>query len=189
MPLYSVSLRQSWDIVGTNRRKWSNVFFKEAPNATAAAAWGVGAWVADLRNASRTACFCYEVYATSVTEGDDDYAVQTVPQGSSRGSIGTPGTDAYFAPVCISVTIQAESGRPSRKFWRPGLFEGDISGGQTVVPTLIQAIEGAFSFFVENAVPADPDGQILQGGVVARLTRRNFGRESTENLPQPPPQG
>lgn len=187
MPLYSVSFRLSWDIPGTNRRKWSNVFFKDAPTAVAAAAWGVGSWVQDLRNAARDRVFCYEVYATSVAPGDDDYTVQAVPVDSQRGTLPAPETDPYWPQTCLSVTMQAEAGRPSRKFWRVGLFEGDVTGGQTVTPGLVAAVTDVFNLFLENSLPQDPDGQALQVGAQVRLTSRQFGRESGENLPSPPP--
>lgn len=189
MALYSVSLRQSWDPAGITRRKWSNVFFVDAPSSVAAAAAGVGLWTGFLRNASRSVVFCYEVYATSVQTLDDDYTVQTVPEAQQRGALPN-GTGEFYAPRnCISVTIRATAGRPSRKFWRPGLFENDVVAGQAVGVQVTQPIEDAFNAALGGGSWLDPDGQVLLSDVVTRFTSRSFGRESTENLPTPPPQG
>lgn len=186
MPLYSVSLRQSWDITQAPRRKWSNTFFFDAPNATAAAAAGVGLWTGFLRNAARSIVFCYEVYATSVLEGDDDYFVQPMTAGLERGTLTPPAGEEYDPVVCASVTIRASSGRPSRKYWRPGLREADVVQGTTLVPAVVAAVEAAFNDALANVPLVDPDGQTLIAPVVVRYSRRKFGRESTENLPSVP---
>ncbi len=186
MAIYSIALRQSWDISGINRRKWSNVFFADAANPAAAAALGVGLWVNYLRTAVRQAVFCYEVYATSIAVGDELYAVQTVPEASQRGTLTNGSGEPYEPKSCVSVRILASQGRPSRKFWRPGLWEGDVVAGQTVNPTVTSAIESAFNDMLVNELLVDPDGQLLSSGVVTRYTTREFGRESTEGLPTVP---
>lgn len=189
MALYSVSIRQSWDIPGINRRKWSNVVFIDAPNADAAAAAGIGLWEVHLRNAARTNVFCYEVYATSVTQGDDDYAVQVTPEAFSRGTLPIGNGEPYAPKNCLSVTLRAVAGRPSRKFWRPGLWEGDVVAGQAVGAALVAAVETAWSGVLAENIVRDPDNQALIGAPLVRFTSRAFGRESAENLPSPPPAG
>ena len=189
MALYHVSLRQSHDLANTTRRKWSNSFFVEAPSAAAAAAWGVGLWEGYLRQAVRERVWCYEVYATSVIEGDDDYIVQGVPPGSQRGQLPAGSGEPYGKEYCVSVTIPAVAGRPSRKFWRPGLTEGDITNGENLSLGLVNTIESVFNSALGAVAMLDPDGQTLVGPVRARLSIRRLGRESGENLPAPPPLG
>lgn len=186
MAIYSVQLRQSHDVPGITRRKWSNVVFFDAPNANAAAAAGVGLWQAYLRNAVRVSVFCYEVYATSLLSGDDDYTVQTVPNADQRGTIAVGAGEPYDPTVCVSVTIRASAGRPSRKFWRPGLWEGDVQSGQAISPALVALVEAAWNNALGAVAMVDPDGQALSAPVVARYSRRQLGRESAENLPAPP---
>lgn len=189
MALYQTALRMSHDMAGTTRRKWSNVFFFDAPNAEAAAAAGIGLWSGYLRAAAAFDIFCYEVYATSLAALDEDYAVQTMTVGLERGQLPLGAGEPYDFTVCASVTIRASSGRPSRKFWRPGFREGDIVGGQTINSSLVTAIEAAFNDALLNTPLVDPDGQALQAPVVVRYSRRKLGRESAENLPSPPAVG
>lgn len=189
MALFSIAIKQSWDTAGITRRKWSNVFFADAPNADAAAALGVNLWTTYLRGAARTTVFAYEVYATSLLQGDDVYKIQSVPAAQSRGTLAIPSGEAYAPKNCLSITIPASQGRPSRKYWRPGLWESDVVAGQAVNSTLVQAVESAFNSMLVTELLVDPDGQPLTGQVVARFTSRAFGRESAENVPLPPPQG
>lgn len=189
MAIFLVSLRQSHDMQGQTRRKWSNTFFVDAPNAAAAAAWGVALWQGYLREAVRERVWCYEVYATSLQEGDDSYAVQGVPEAQQRGTLPAGSGEPYGREYCVSVTIPAEEGRPSRKFWRPGLTEGDITNGETISLNLVNTIEYVFNSALSEVSAVDPDGQALTGPVRARLSLRRLGRESAENLPAPPPLG
>lgn len=189
MAIYSVSLRQSHDFSSQSRRKWSNVFFVDAANAAAAAAWGVALWQEYLRQAVRAPVWCYEVYATSLQQGDDDYFVQGVPPGSQRGTMAGGTGEIYGREYCVAVTIPAAQGRPSRKFWRPGLTEGDITNGEHLNQAVVDTIESVFNDALGIVEAVDPDGQQLQPPVRARLSLRRLGRESAENLPAPPPQG
>lgn len=186
MAIFSVNLRQSWDQNQGVQRKWSNVFFFEAPSSVAAAAAGVGLWTGFLRNAVRTSVFCYEVYATSLLEGDDEYTVQTMTPGLERGTLVVPTGEAYDPTVCIAVTIRASSGRPSRKYWRPGLKESDVVAGSSIVPALVAQVEAAFNAALDATPLVDPDGQALSSPVLARYSRRKFGRESVEGVPAVP---
>lgn len=191
MTLYHTSLRLSWDIVGITRRKWSNSFYVEAANSAAAAAVVVGLWVNALRGGARERVFAYEVYATDLLEGTTDYTVQAVPEGSQRGTLVTGVGEAYEPKTCVSVTIPVAASRPSRKFWRPGLYEGDVIAGQTLDTALVSSVQTAWgeALFLGEGVLRDPDGQAWGTSAVYRLSSRRFGRESAENLPVPPPLG
>lgn len=194
MALYKSSLRMANDVTWAKRVKWSNTFFISAPNAPSAAAIIAGAWQSALRNAVRNTVFAYEAYATSVLEGDEDYSVVPIPAANSRGFLPVPaGAGQQYAPnICVAVSMRTlGGGRPSRKFWRPGLYEGDVDNGINVNADLVNAIETSFASFIENAGEflVDPDGQEFEQIVIARLSNRKLGREASENLPAPPPVG
>jgi hypothetical protein len=191
MALYKVALRKAHDVTWPQRRKWSTTFYVSAESAVSAATTIVNAWDDHLKGATRNNVFAYEVYATSVTEGDADYNIQTVPAGIQRGTAGAGSGELYRPDVCVSVTIPVAGSRPSRKFWRWGLTEGDISNGVALGGGIPEAIAGAFNAMLTElaGVLVDPDGQALQSGVVLRLTRRSFGRLAGLNLPEPPAVG
>lgn len=191
IPFFRVSLRLATDQPGQPFRKWSNTFYVEAANPVAAAAAGVGAWTGFLRGAARERVYCYQVYATDLLANTDNYQVQNVDQAFQRGSLATPGTEPYQPKTCLSVTIPVDQSRPSRKFWRPGLYEGDVSNGVTINSTLADTIADAFNNLIANSegLWLDPDRQQWLAPVQLRLTTREFGREATADVPIPPPLG
>lgn len=191
MTLYQCSLRQSSDKPGTVPRKWSNTFFIDAASAVQAAAAMVGLWQGYLRNACFNRVFAYEVYATDLAQGTDDYAIQAIPAGSQRGTLDDGGMEAYLAKACLAVTLSVTGSRPSRKFWRVGLTEGMVINGVSVDLAIVEEIRDAWAllFLEQDGVLRDPDGQPLTGVQSIRLTTREFGRESTNLVPTPPPFG
>lgn len=192
MALYKVALRQSVDEAFPRRYKWSTTFILNTATADAAAAAMVVGWQNYLRNAARTTVFAYEAYATSLVAGDDDYVIQPIPIGQQRGTLLPGGGQPYWPEVCVAVTIPTlTGGRPSRKFWRPGLYEGDVENGSTISSLLAQDIIDGIAQFITEAGGAvvDPDGQELGSLMTARLTRRAIGREAGFNLPIAPPVG
>ena len=191
MPLYQVSWRQAHDVTFPTRRKWSNVLYLDAPTALSAAAAGVVGWEAFLRNAQTTTVFCYEVYARDLNPLTDDYAVQPVPAGFQRGTLPPNSGERYLPKVCLALTLQATAGRPSRKFWRVDIRESDVVEGQSFNPTFLTSIVEAWNDFLdtETAGWKDPDNQPLLSVARTRLTTREFGRESTVDVPLAPPVG
>ena len=191
MPLYEVSFRQAHDATFATRRKWSNVLHVTAATSVAAAAAGVVAWEAYLRNMQNTTIFCYEVYATDKTVGTDDYAIQPVPQSVQRGTIVPAGGEHYLPKVCNAVTLTVPGSRPSRKFWRMDLREGDISEGTGFNPNYVAGINAAIAAMIaaDPGLWQDPDGQAVTAVQKVTLTTREFGRESTVDVPLPPPVG
>jgi hypothetical protein len=192
MALYRTSLRMAHDNSWLDRRKWSNTFFLEAANATAAAAALAVAWEGALKGAARNTVFAYEAYATDLGASTDDYAVVAIPSGQQRGTLAPPAdSEIYLPKVCFAVTLAASAGRPSRKFWRPGLYEGDVFQGRQIEGGLLTAVTGAFVAFVAlvGANLRDPDGQALSGVSRIRLTTRSFGRTASVDLPDPPAVG
>lgn len=191
MALYKVSWRFAHDATFIVRRKWSNVLYVDSPSSVAAAAAGVVAWEDTLRNGMSTNIFCYEVYATSVASGDDDFTVQAVTPGNQRGNLVSSAGDLYLPKVCLAVTLPVTGSRPSRKFWRIDLRESDIVNGITLNPAVVNAVRLAWDFTISNGAGLwrDVDGQVISGVGRIRLTTREFGRESTVDLPEPPPVG
>lgn len=191
MALFKTALRLAHDTTWPQRRKWSTTFYMDVADAETAAAEGVNAWEDYLRGCTRSNIFCYEVYATSVTEGDSLYHIATVPTGISRGTAGAGSGELYRPDVCVSVTIPVAGSRPSRKFWRWGLTEGDVTNGVALAGGISDAIVNGFDPLLTDrpTVFVDPQGQRLLPGVVLRLTRRSFGRLAGMNLPEPPAVG
>lgn len=192
MARYATYLRMASDIVGQPARKWSNVFFMEAVSPLAAAFFTASAWAENLRTCCRERVYAYEVYATDLTPGTDAFSVVGISPGEQRGLLTTPiGEEPYMPKTCLAVTLGVSGGRPSRKFWRPGIYEGDIVNGVGVNPALVTLINTAFTNMIDSlgSVFVDPDGQNVFSVSRIRLTTREFGRESQTDVPLPPPLG
>lgn len=187
MPLYRVSWRQAHDNTFINRRKWSNVLYLFAATSVEAAAAGVVGWNI-LRAGQTNNVFCYEVNATDLTAGTDDFTTQAVPAANQRGSAPPNSGERYLPKVCMAVTLLVPGSRPSRKFWRVDLHETDISEGVTLNPALVTTVTNAWNNFISigDGQWVDPDGQELAGVGTVRLTTRQFGRESAVDVPAPP---
>jgi hypothetical protein len=151
----------------------------------------VGAWIAYLNAAARSVVFAYEAYATDLNPATEDFAVQPIPLANQRGLIATGNEERYLAKACINQRLNVASSRPSFKFWRPGLVEGDVNNGVDVSPTLLTAISTAFSAMIEDFEGSlvDPDGQVISTPGKQTLTTREFGRYAGNELPLPPPVG
>jgi hypothetical protein len=189
MPLYRVALRFATDQPGQPFRKWSNTFFAEETGASIAAFRGLGLWNDGLRAAARERVYLYQVYAADLNPATDDYYVLNVDPALQRGNLPTPTGEPYQPKTCVAVTLPVSGSRPSRKFWRPGLFEGDVANGVSITPALATIIQTQWDQALTSAESywLDPDGQTLQVPVQLRLSTREFGREATADVPVPPP--
>jgi hypothetical protein len=193
VPLYKVAYRFAWDIVGVPARKWSTTLFLDSVSPLAAANLARDTWSEVLADGARERVYLYEVYATDLDPASDSYVTVGVPAGAQRGRLPTPGFGGqpYLPKVCLAVTLGVSGSRPSRKFWRPGIYEGDVENGVGVDPVLVNAVTVAW----DNATAAfgsafvDPDGQNIFGVTRVRLTTREFGAESQTDVPLPPPLG
>lgn len=180
------------DATWPQRRKWTNTYYVEAANPTAAAAAVAVGWTAHLRNAAYRSVFAYEVYATDLAEGTELYAVVGIPTGQQRGTLNAPADqEEYLTKACAAVTLTVPDSRPSRKFWRPGFYEGGIVDGVSIFPSIVTAIREAFEDFIDafEGQLRDPDGQAITGVGTIKLTTREFGRTAGSDLPEPPPVG
>lgn len=192
MTLYRTSLRLATDQPGVPARKWSNTFFVEAPTAFSAAALIYSAAWSELRTSVKERVYAYEVYATDSNTATDDFAIFPIPIGERRGTVPVAGLgEPYLPKVCLAVTLSVAGSRPSRKFWRPGLFENEVLAGVSVTPALITEITGRFNTFIADMDGAlrDPDGQSVGPVQKITLTTREFGREATADVPLPPALG
>jgi len=193
MPLYKVSLRFATDNTWARRTKWSNSFYLNRPTAGEASQVMVAAWQTSLRGTVRNTVFAYEVYSSSVLEGDVTYDVRTITAGNQRGGLSTVDLgQQYQQNSCLSVTMPVTGSRPSRKFWRPGLYENDVTNGEIVNPVLVETVALGFDELLSefgDTFLLDPDGQTLTGPVRVRFTQRKLGRQAGLNLPSPPANG
>lgn len=197
MPLYAVSLRQARDRSGQTLYKWSNRFFTDAPNALNAATRGAIWWESALREASRSDCWCYEVYATDVTPPDAggtpttaDYATIPVPSGVRRGNLTTQSSEphAYWRDMAIIVELRVLGSRPDRKFWRPGFQEADFGfTGAFENTNLAGAVLAAFTDALDLGEWRSGDGEPVASISVRRVVTRRLGRLAFIDLPPPPP--
>ena len=192
MPLFKCSLRMAHDVTWSSRRKWSTTFFVMAEGVAQAAEQMQNAWASFLRAATSSDIFCYEVYVTDTAVGTDNYVVETVPPGSQRGTFdnGAAG-ERYLPQTVVTVTLGVAGSRPSRKFWRFGLREGNVSQGEALTSDVVNEVTDAFNGLL--GAPGfsfvDPDGQALTSVSRLKLGTREFGRTAGADVPQPPAVG
>lgn len=190
MPVHRVALRLASDIPGQPARKWSNTFFLNEATPFVAANVLASAWERFLRQSCTERVFAYEIYATDLVPNTTNYVVVPVAPGVQRGTQPFGNNEPYMPKVCLSVELLVNASRPSRKFWRTGLREVEVTNGVDVSAVTVGAVRSAFNdFLADTATLVDPDGQSVFGVGKIRLTTREFGRESTNLVPTPPPLG
>lgn len=190
MALHKVSLRMATDASWVRRAKWSNTFYLDTPNPGAAAAAIAGGWIAHLATCVRNTVFAYEVYATSATPGDNLFSTVPIPLAQRRGTLSTVDLgEQYQFNACIGVELNVVNSRPSRKFWRPGIYEGDVVQGVSLGAGLVNATTNSFTALVAALDLLDPDGENIDSVGEIRLTSRKLGRQAGNDIPQQPPFG
>ena len=192
MPLFKTALRFAHDTTWPSRRKWTTTFFQTADNPAVAADLMLEAWADLLRPAVASDIFCYEVYCTDTAEGTDNYTVVSVSPGSQRGTFNNTGAgERYLPQAVVTITLAVANSRPSRKFWRFGLREGNINNGEGLSTDVLTEVTDAFSSFIgaPGLGLCDPDGQPLVSVAKLRLGTREFGRTAGADVPQPPAVG
>lgn len=189
MALYKLAWRFAHDVTWPNRRKWSTTAYVDAPSAVAAAAAGVVGWTQLLRGGVNNTIFCYQVYATDLSPDTDNYVVQEIPDGSRRGTRNPADGEKYLTKAVATVEVLVAGSRPSRKFWRVGLTEGEVTNGTTLSPAVVSAVTAAFQNLVGEETFCDPDGQLYTGVGRITLGTREFGRTAGADVPEPPAVG
>lgn len=186
MPRYLVQTRKATQEFGG--RKWSNRYFLLADTMNEALDAAQTIWQTGERIFHYTDVYCYEVYANLV--GDTPFTPgQTKPiDGSIASGVRTIAGNGEILPtfVVARVDFTVAGSRPSRKFYRPHLREGDVTGDQltggilTAITTGINAISSGF------IIDEDGDQWSPQNGVIKGVTSRRLGRDSFINVPPPP---
>jgi hypothetical protein len=185
MTLYRLELRQAIYSGNTVRRKWRNTFFAERDSVDDALIVAQAIW-SNLRQQTRANVFCYEIYATDLNPGTSDYRVITVPNEEQTGLLSaTP--DLWDINVCWALSLNVGSSRPSRKYIRPGLAEGDFSGGNFTNFGWLSDYVNMVKLMLELIPPLrDESGNPFSGTASIKLSNRRLGRTSPLNLPPHP---
>lgn len=189
MAQFLVATRKAAD--GAQQVKWSNRYFLEADNITAALSAATGIWTAAERLIHDERVYCYEIYANLV--GDAPFTpgtIAAVSAGVQRGSVAFLGRGEEL-PIfnVVRCDFPVVNSRPSRKFYRCLLRTNDIDDGN-LNATMAARVENmlvAFSSF-GNVVDVDGQGWVGQG-VQRGVTARRIGREAALNVPAGPPLG
>lgn len=192
MPLYLIATRKAINSDGASY-KWSNRYFVETANETAAHSSARGIWNAE-RNFHDEHVFCYETYANLV--GDAPFTpgtVEAVPANIGRGLRNAVGRGHLLQPwTVVRVDFPVQASRPSRKFYRCGLREVDVNHLE-LEPAMAAAITTGLTAMAQPgflAVLRDVDGQPWVGpGINRGLTSRRLGREAAISVPVGPPFG
>jgi len=192
MPLFLVATRKAINTNGV-LAKWSNRYFVEVPTIQDALDAGNGIWTVGEAVFHNALAFCYEIYANAVNDPPNTPGTtQSVAAADSRGERVAIASDTLtLLPLwnVVRTDFPVVASRPSRKFYRIPLLEGDITSAQ-VDPDILIALQAGCSFIAGLDIMRDVDGQDYTGGsVVKGLTSRRLGRDSAVNVPPAPPFG
>lgn len=186
MALWRVAVRKAINILGV-QYKWSNLYFVESLSDLTAAEVGLTIWDDAERLFHKEYVFCYEVYASSVTEGDSIYTI--LPHGAGATSYGAIASVGEALPMFNVVRVDlpvASGGRPSRKFYRPPLHEADQASGSLSAGSLLTGL--ATGMAALTAVPElrDESGNSFSGYTLRGITARRLGKTASVGVPSAP---
>jgi hypothetical protein len=189
MARWLISLRKAINTNGI-AYKWSNTYFAEAGDAVGALGIGARIWLEGERLFHKDLAFLYEVYVNET--GDAPFSpgsIGTVDVGVRRGlSIAGPSTTDVLLPPfnVVRVDFSVVSSRPSLKFYRLPLMEGDITAGQ-LVQARINEIQAGLAGLAGITSLVDVDGQDWTGSAsIKSITSRRLGREASLAVPVGP---
>lgn len=154
MPIFQVDIEKR-----LGSEFWTNRYIVEAPNIGEASQFGLNI-VAVERTIHSTAVQFTKMRTSTTAVGDGIYNIAPLAGTGNRSVVGTQLLPLFNT---LRVDISANTGRPSRKYYRGVLTENDISG---------DAVTESFTSFadaLENLVGAtppaprvvDPDGETL----------------------------
>lgn len=169
--------------------KWSYVWYMEAADPASAALAGATLWVAHLRKGHNEYAYCYEVYASDLVQSTTLFTTLGVTPAVQRGLFDAPTEfEAYNPSIVVRVDLNVTSGRPSRKFHRVPLLEGDVGSGGRAISNgaLTAAINEAYEEVVAFPGLRDESGNTFSGWSIQGLTTRRLGRDARNDLPSPP---
>lgn len=186
MALHKIQVRKAVSDAGGSF-KWSNTYYAETLSLTTALVVGANIWANGERLFHRSRVYCYEIYASTVTPGDGLFDRYAVVEGDQRGSFAGAGDQLpLFNVVRVDLTV-AGGGRPSRKFYRPTLEEGDQTNGIITNATWLTALSNGLTYIVGLPEVRDESGNDLNGFSQRGITSRRLGREAGLGVPAPPP--
>lgn len=163
---------------------WTNRYLTDMPVGDA----GAQALATSLANIHRSIMYSNftltRVRHATLAEGDDQYRIYNINAAGQVAGAGLPMMPLWCV---VRVDFPAGLGRPSRKYLRGCLAEGNIEGS-TLNATTITLITGNYAEDIaalSNIV--DPQGEDLETGVVnnfmaMRQLRRGSKRKGTPVL-------
>jgi len=186
MPLFKVSVRKAVNDAG-GAFKWSNSYYVQTDTPGAAAVLGRAIWVNAEAVFHRSRVFCYEVYATTVAPGDNSYVILPTPEADQPGQIAGAGDQLPLFNVIRVDLPTVLPGRPSRKFYRPTLEEGDQTNGILTNATLLAALNAGLTYLWEE-IPelADESNNLFNGYTIRGITSRRLGKFASVAVPPAP---
>jgi len=189
MPLFNIAIRKAINTNGI-AYKWSNRYFVEEPDVTAALSLASNIWTNIEATFHLDLAFCYEVYANNTEDAPfTPGTTQGIPIGVQRGLIeaGPDNTPDLLPPWnVVRVDFPVVASRPSRKFYRIPLIEQQITSGQ-LNAQYITIMQPALNLFTTVGTMRDIDGQAYAGDPIIRgLTSRRLGREAGLSVPPGP---
>jgi hypothetical protein len=143
--------------------KWSNTYLLAAPDMDTAVAATTDAIIPGEKAFHRDIVTFDSARVSTYAEGDDEFV--TIPINDT-GDVATSG--AQYLPLfnCTRVDISTSTGgRPSRKYYRIPVMEGDqqdgvfVSGYQSAINGFVQDILDGIS--TAGCTWVDPDSQAL----------------------------
>lgn len=185
MPLYQTNIR-----IAVNESayafKWSNTFYVDVANALAAAYQGLAIWDNAWRTVHASVAFCYEVYATSVTEGDADYAIVSHPVAANIFGGQAVSGDLMPPFNVVRLDMNVVGSRPSRKFIRAPWSEGNIQF-DSLTGTAATAVGNVGSLLSALATPIrDESGNTVSSYTQKGVTSRRLGKWAYTSVPTKP---
>ncbi len=180
MPLYDCVITKS-----INTQEWTNTYVVDAPTLQAARDIGVQIAAIEL-DVHQTYVEHRRLRTSSRVVGDDEYIITAL---IGNGTYSTSG-DAMPLFNVVRVDFNADSGRPSRKYLRGVLGEGDINFN-ALGATVIARAQAYANALVALDGYVDVDGQQLISAVVSstvgmRQLRRGSKRRVLPTIPPPP---
>ncbi len=157
MPLFQVDIEKQ-----LGSEFWSNRWIVDVADLANAVALGEFIWEGEQAFHSTAVTFT-RYRASSLQQGDGVFSIVPIGEQGARASGGT------LLPLfnTLRADMPAETGRPSRKYWRGVLTEGDIDGSAVVSDfgLFMLYFAGALDPAATNQI-VDPQGQTLTGLIV-----------------------
>lgn len=184
MSLWRVTVRKAITGSAGISYKWSNVYYVDRADLSAALASGQGIWTRE-RGFHSVDAFCYQIYVSDLVPNTTNFVQAPPPSAVQFGTYANTGSDWYFSGVAQRVDLFVTASRPSRKFYHPPFTEQDIVDGRDTVAAFQTALSTGVGNIVALPELRDVDGQTVTGWGNFGLTHRRIGRDSFVNVPNP----